>query len=69
LIIESQIEVILIHLIDDGVGFDTTLQYSGNGLKNIRQDAKDGFMDIDIQSKIGFGTQISIMVFAKKMKA
>lgn len=69
LTIESQKEGILIHLIDDGVGFDTTVQYPGNGLKNIRQDAKDGFMDIDIQSKIGLGTQISIMVFAKKVKA
>ena len=64
--IESHKEGISIVLVDDGVGFDTTANYKGNGLKNIRQDAIDGFMDIEIYSEIGVGTRISVLVFAKK---
>lgn len=66
--ITSHKQGIWIELKDDGVGFDPSVQYAGNGLSNIRQDAKDGFMDIEIHSEIGVGTQISMLVFASRKK-
>ena len=45
---------------DDGVGFDPNESHQGNGIANLRAYAKEGLMDIDIQSEPGKGTTIFI---------
>ncbi len=57
-------EGIEIQLKENGIGFDPKANYKGNGIKNLMQLAKDGFMDIAIDSKIGSGTQIRILVYS-----
>ena len=57
-------EGIEIHLKENGIGFDPKANYKGNGIKNLMQLAKDGFMDITIDSEIGNGTQIRILVYS-----
>jgi signal transduction histidine kinase len=51
-----------LRLADDGVGFDTCREYSGNGLKNLQQRAKNMGGEIEIVSQIGNGTTIKLTV-------
>jgi len=45
---------------DDGVGFDTSLQFNGNGLNNIRKRATEMNAQLHIESAIGKGTNIEL---------
>jgi signal transduction histidine kinase len=47
---------------DDGVGFDTGREYSGNGLKNLRRRAADIGGKLEIISEIGEGTTVTLKV-------
>lgn len=47
---------------DNGVGFDPSIDYEGNGLKNFRSRAKASFITLTIQSKVGQGTQVAMSV-------
>ena len=47
---------------DNGVGFDKNENYEGNGLKNFRSRAAESFIELKIQSEIGQGTEIFMLV-------
>jgi len=54
---------ICMSIVDDGIGFDlATMESQGNGLPNFQQRAKDSFLELDIKSKPGEGTSISVYV-------
>ena len=55
-------EGIGLEISDNGVGFDTSTGYEGNGLKNFRSRAADSFMTLTIQSAPGQGTRIELLV-------
>jgi signal transduction histidine kinase/ligand-binding sensor domain-containing protein len=46
---------------DDGLGFDTTKKYNGNGLTNIRNRAKEINAQLHIESGEGIGTSIQLI--------
>ena len=48
----------LIHIRDDGKGFDTSITNEGNGLKNMQRRAKEIKYDFRIESSAGSGTTI-----------
>ena len=45
---------------DDGVGFDASKKYNGNGLTNIRKRAKEINAQLNIESGEGIGTNIQL---------
>jgi ligand-binding sensor domain-containing protein len=45
---------------DDGLGFDTSKKYNGNGLTNIRKRAKEINAQLNIESGEGIGTNIQL---------
>ena len=45
---------------DDGIGFDTTKEYIGNGLSNMRKRAKDIDAGLSIESITGQGTTVEL---------
>ena len=53
---------ILITIKDDGVGFDPAQTYEGNGLRNLRQYAREGLIELTINSAPGQGTTIKLRV-------
>jgi signal transduction histidine kinase len=60
--IEKIKEGIKISLKDNGKGFERTAQTDGNGLKNFEKRAKEGFMDFEMNTEIGKGTQITLLI-------
>ena len=46
---------------DDGIGFDTSKKYNGNGLTNIRKRAKEMNAQLKIESGEGMGTNIELI--------
>ena len=46
---------------DDGLGFDTTKKYNGNGLTNIRKRAEEINAQLNIESGEGIGTSIQLV--------
>ena len=50
----------LMKITDNGIGFDDTKQYNGNGLKNMRGRAAEMTAEFEISSKPEAGTQISL---------
>jgi signal transduction histidine kinase len=59
-------DLILLYIKDDGVGFDTKQEKEGNGLKNIVRRAENIKGEIEINSKIGGGTSISLSLRVPK---
>jgi len=45
---------------DDGLGFDTSKKYNGNGLTNIRERAKEINAQLDIESGENEGTSVQL---------
>jgi len=45
---------------DDGVGFDSTQEYAGNGLGNMRKRAEEIGAALSIESSIGKGTSVEL---------
>jgi signal transduction histidine kinase/ligand-binding sensor domain-containing protein len=50
---------LVLSITDDGIGFDTSTEYPGNGLKNLQRRATDINGKIEVLSGIGRGTTIS----------
>jgi signal transduction histidine kinase len=51
-----------ITIIDNGVGFDTTQIFEGNGLTNFMTRAEASEMQVNVSSKIGKGTTVESVV-------
>jgi ligand-binding sensor domain-containing protein/two-component sensor histidine kinase len=49
---------------DDGIGFNASQNFNGNGLANIRKRAKEMNAQIDIESGEGFGTSVQLTLKA-----
>ncbi len=47
---------------DDGVGFDTSTVFEGNGLKNYENRANDSNIDVKVESEIKKGTRIKVLL-------
>jgi signal transduction histidine kinase len=47
---------------DNGVGFDSTQVFEGNGLKNFKRRSEDDDLDVILTSQLHKGTQITILV-------
>jgi signal transduction histidine kinase len=60
--IEKGKDGIKISLKDNGKGFDKQAQTEGNGLRNFEKRAKEGFMDFDLNTEPGTGTQMTILI-------
>ena len=60
--ISLQKNVICLSVIDDGIGFDTSKNKKGIGLKNISSRVEDVNGEIEFISKIGDGTAINIEI-------
>ncbi|WP_431156738.1 tetratricopeptide repeat-containing sensor histidine kinase [Winogradskyella poriferorum] len=60
--ISLQKNVICLSIIDDGIGFDTSKNKKGIGLKNITSRVEDVNGEIEFVSKIGDGTAINIEI-------
>ena len=45
-------------LTDDGKGFDPTVDFTGNGLRNMHNRVKKIGGELEINSEIGVGTQL-----------
>lgn len=56
---------ILIEIEDNGCGFDTNMVFEGNGLKNFENRAEEHEMKVKIDSGIGFGTKVSLIIFVE----
>lgn len=56
-------EGIEIRIIDNGIGFDPGQKFKGNGISNLLDYARTGFLDVGIQSQVGKGTQINILLY------
>jgi signal transduction histidine kinase len=46
---------------DDGIGFDTSVKYNGNGLTNIRKRAKEMNAQLQIESGEAMGTNTELI--------
>ncbi|MBK5285590.1 MAG: tetratricopeptide repeat protein [Bacteroidia bacterium] len=57
-------ELIKLRIQDDGVGFDTTQDNIGNGLKNMKRRADEMKAEFKIESSKGNGTQIDLILKA-----
>jgi signal transduction histidine kinase len=55
-------EGIGINLKDNGKGFDKEADTEGNGLKNFEKRAKEGFMDFELKTEKGHGTEINLLI-------
>ena len=60
----SQNEFIKLRIQDDGVGFDTSQDNIGNGLKNMKRRADEMKAEFKIESTKGSGTQIELILKA-----
>ncbi len=49
---------------DDGVGFDTSKQNAGNGLKNMKRRAEEMKAEFVIDSQVGEGTRVELILKA-----
>ncbi|GGM96464.1 hypothetical protein GCM10010967_32680 [Dyadobacter beijingensis] len=46
---------------DDGKGFDTTREYEGNGIFNLRKRAEESGLDLLVHSRPGNGTRVEVL--------
>ncbi len=60
--ISMEKDKIRIFISDNGIGFDTHFEKDGNGLDNLKRRAKDCFIDLSIESKLGNGTTIVMLI-------
>lgn len=62
--LSNENEYIKLRIQDDGVGFDTSEDNSGNGLKNMKRRADEMKAQFKIESSKGNGTQIELILKA-----
>ena len=62
--IHNSRNTLVIRIEDDGIGFDASQGYAGNGLKNFQARAKENFIDLDVTSEKGKGTTICMEVYS-----
>jgi len=60
--VEAVKEGLQIEVIDNGKGFDPDRPHTGNGLNNLREYAQEGFMDLQIDSTVGKGTTVRMLI-------
>jgi two-component sensor histidine kinase len=53
---------IIVTVKDNGKGFDTNQAYSGFGMTTLRQRAAESFIDFELKSKMGEGTNIVMKI-------
>lgn len=51
-----------IHIIDNGVGFDLSQTFEGNGLKNFKLRSQEELLNVSVRSQKGIGTQVTIQI-------
>jgi signal transduction histidine kinase len=56
--------LIRLRIRDDGIGFDTSKENTGNGLKNMKRRADEMKAEFKIESQTGNGTQIDLILKA-----
>ncbi|MBK8280008.1 MAG: hypothetical protein IPK94_07775 [Saprospiraceae bacterium] len=62
ILIQTLPDQLKIEISDNGIGFDTNLESSGNGLNNFKTRANKDNLIVDVASFIGQGTEIKITV-------
>ena len=60
IILNTENNFIILSIIDNGIGFDTSVASNGNGLNNIRRRAKEMKADLTIESSLGNGTRTEL---------
>jgi ligand-binding sensor domain-containing protein len=60
-LLTHQLNIIVLLVRDDGVGFDATKKYNGNGLTNIRKRAEEINAQLNIESVESIGTSIQLI--------
>jgi signal transduction histidine kinase len=65
---EIEASQIFLSIKDDGKGFDTSLSFGGNGLKNIKSRAKEISADLKFESSSGKGTRIELTANITQMR-
>ena len=60
--IERKNKDIKLSINDNGKGFDTNNDFEGNRLKNYQKRANEGFLSISLNSEIGKGTTIEVLI-------
>lgn len=60
ILLKSHYNNVVLTIVDDGIGFDTTRVTSSNGLKNMKSRAKAMNGSITIDSQLGRGTVITV---------
>ncbi len=53
---------IILKIIDNGKGFDTSQGYKGFGMTTLRQRASESHIDFELQSSIGKGTSVEMKI-------
>lgn len=56
IILNKKSDLLSFEIIENGKGFDTEMNYEGNGLKNLQKRALESIFELKIDSKIGEGT-------------
>ena len=57
--------MVVLEVIDDGVGYDTTTPVSGFGLRNMRERAFNAGARLDMTSRPGSGTRLRLRIPAR----
>ena len=60
IVLQEQHENFMLTITDNGVGFDPSLAYTGNGLKNLQNRAVKSGGKLEIKSSTGKGTSICL---------
>lgn len=58
--IDVDVDGVTIQVADDGIGFDPSAPGTGHGLRNIRQRAAEIGATLDLTSRAGAGTEVSV---------
>jgi signal transduction histidine kinase len=62
-LIKAEKNVIVIHIKDNGIGFDTEQVYEGNGLESFKIRSEEGDLVVNLNSVKGKGTEVILMAY------
>ncbi len=60
--LSQESNIVILTVLDDGIGFDSSQAYNGNGLNNMKRRAIDMQATLNIDSSIGMGTRIELQM-------